>query len=75
MLATSLLDAKGGSVPAVKTLYGWRWGIATDYDRLKNLFEVERFGGRTVRSLEQDFFGVLCLTTLESVLSKSAEAE
>jgi hypothetical protein len=28
-----------------------------------------------VRSIEQDFFGVIFLTTLESVLSKSADGE
>jgi hypothetical protein len=47
----------------------------TYYDRLKNIFEVERFSGRNVRSIEQDFFGLIFLTTLESVLSKQAEAE
>jgi hypothetical protein len=34
---------------------------------------VERFSGRTVRSIEQDFFGVLFFTTLASVLSKAAD--
>jgi Transposase DDE domain len=75
VLATSLLDAQALSAETLKTLYGWRWGVETYYDRLKNIFEVERFSGRTVRSIEQDFFGVIFLTTLESVMSKSAEAE
>jgi transposase len=75
VLATSLLDAKGVPALALKTLYGWRWGIETYYDRLKNSFEGERFSGRTVRSIEQDVFGGIFLTTLESVLSKAAEAE
>jgi Transposase DDE domain len=75
VLATSFLDAKAVPVAALKTLYGWRWGVETYYDRLKNIFEVERFSGRNVRSLEQDFFGLIFLTTLESVLSKQAEAE
>jgi len=75
VVATSLLDAKQVPRSALKPLYGWRWGIETYYDRLKNIFEVERFSGRTVRSIEQDFFGVIFLTTLESVLSKAAEAE
>ena len=75
VVATSLLDAKQVPRSALKTLYGWRWGIETYYDRLKNIFEVERFSGRTVRSIEQDFFGVIFFTTLESVLSKPAEAE
>jgi hypothetical protein len=75
VLATSFLDAKIVPVTALKMLYGWRWGIETYYDRLKNIFEVERFSGRTVRRIEQDFFGVIFLTTLESVLSKPADAE
>ena len=75
VVATSLLDAKAVPAAALKTLYGWRWGIETYYARLKNIFEVERFSGRTVRSIEQDFFGVSFLTTLESVLSKPADAE
>ena len=75
VVATSLLDAKAVPAATLKTLYGGRWGIETYYDRLKNSFEVERFSGRNVRSIEQDFFGVIFLTTLESVLSKAAEAE
>jgi hypothetical protein len=67
VVATSLRNAKQVPVSALKTLYGWRWGIETYYDRLKNIFEVERFSGRTVRSIEQDFFGIIFLTTLESI--------
>jgi hypothetical protein len=75
VVATSLLDAKAVPAAALKTRYGWRGGIATYYDRLKNIFEVERFSGRTVRKSEQDFFGVLFLTTLESVVSRAADEE
>jgi hypothetical protein len=75
VLATSLLDAQAVPAAALKTRYGWRWGGETYYDRLKNIFEVERFSGRTVRSIEQDFFGMIFLTTLESSLSKPADAE
>jgi hypothetical protein len=42
---------------------------------LKNIFAVERFSGRSVLSIEQDFYGVIFLATLESGLSKEAEAE
>jgi hypothetical protein len=75
VLATSLLAAQAVPLTDLKTLYGWRWGVETYYDRLKNIFEVERFSGRNVRSIEQDFFGLIFLTTLGSVLSKQAEAE
>ncbi|MBI3303774.1 MAG: IS4 family transposase [Deltaproteobacteria bacterium] len=75
VLGTSLLDAKEFPAADLKTVYGWRWGVETYYDRLKNIFEVERFSGHGVLSIEQDFYGLIFLTTLESVLGKGAEAE
>jgi hypothetical protein len=54
-------------------LYGRRWGQETYYDRFKNIFEVERWSGQSVLTIQQDFFGVLFLTTLESVLAQSAQ--
>src|SRR5262245_16786846 len=75
VLAISLLDAQAVPVATLKTLYGWRWDVETYYERLKNLFEVERFSGRTVRSIEQDCFGGIFWTMLESVLSKPADVE
>jgi hypothetical protein len=50
-------------------------GWEPTYDRLKNIFEIERFSGRSVLSIEQDFYGVIFLATFESVLSKEADAE
>jgi hypothetical protein len=55
VLATSLLDATEYPPADLKTVYGWRWGVEPYYARLKNLFEVERFRGRSVLSIEQDF--------------------
>jgi hypothetical protein len=75
VLATSLLDPHAYPHAELQTVYGWRWGVETYYDRLKNIFEVERFSGRSVLSIEQDFYGVIFLATLESVLSKEAAAE
>jgi hypothetical protein len=75
LLATSLLDAQQYPGPELKTVYGWRWGVETYWDRLKNLLEVERFSGSSVLAIEQDFYGMLFLTTLESVLSQPDQAE
>ena len=55
-------------------LYGRRWGQETYYDRFKHIFEVERWSGQTVLTLQQDFFGILFLSTLESVLAQSAQS-
>lgn len=75
VLGTSLLDTKQYPRAEFKVVYGWRWGVETYWDRVKNIFEVERFSGQSVRSIEQDFYGILFLATLEGVLSKRAEAE
>jgi Transposase DDE domain len=75
VLATSFLDSQAYPHAELQRVYGLRWGVETYYDRLKNIFEIERFSGRSVLSLEQDFYGVIFLATLESVLSKEAEAE
>jgi hypothetical protein len=75
VLATSLLDATAYPHAEIQRLYGLRWGVETYYDRLKNIFEIERFSGRSVLSIEQDFYGVIFLATFESILSKEAEAE
>lgn len=75
VLGTSLLDAAQYPRAELKQVYGWRWGVETYFDRIKNIFEVERFSGRSVQSIEQDFYGVIFLATLETVLSAEAEAE
>jgi hypothetical protein len=48
--------------------------IETYYDRLKNIFEVERFSGKSAQAIKQDFYGVIFLATVESILSKPAQA-
>jgi hypothetical protein len=37
VLATSRLDAQAVPVAVLKTRYGWRWGVETSYDRVKNI--------------------------------------
>src|SRR5205085_2094434 len=55
-------------------VYGWRWQQETYYDRLKNIFECERFSGLSPHAIAQDFYGVIFLATLESTLAQSAQA-
>lgn len=73
VLVTTLTDKKAYPAIEFKQVYGWRWREETYFDRLKNIFEVERFSGESVISIEQDFYGVIFLASLESVLSKSDE--
>src|SRR5258706_437460 len=58
-----------------KEVYHWRWNEETYFGRIKNIFEVERFSGFSEVAIKQDFFGVIFLATLESILAKSAQAD
>jgi hypothetical protein len=48
--------------------------VQRNASRYKNIFEVERFSGKSVQAITQDFYGVVFLATLESILSKPAQA-
>lgn len=73
VLLTTLCDRQRYAAADFYALYGRRWGQETYYDRFKHIFEVERWSGASVLTIQQDFFGVLFLTTLESVLAQSAQ--
>jgi hypothetical protein len=74
VLGTDLLDAQTYPAAEFKAVYGWRWQHETYHDRIKNIFEVERFSGKSAQAIKQDFYGVIFLATLESILSKPAQA-
>ena len=48
----------------LKQLYGERWKIETDYDRLKNKLYIEKFSGRRRIIIEQDFYSHIFLLNL-----------
>jgi hypothetical protein len=73
VLLTTLLDHQAYPAAEFKQVYGWRWGEETFFDRFKNIFEVERFSGSSVRAIEQDVHGVLLLANLERVLAQADE--
>lgn len=70
VLLTTLLDQQTYPGEEFYRLYGWRWNQETYYDRIKNIFEVERFSGLSQLAIEQDFYGIIFLATLESALPK-----
>lgn len=71
VLLTTLLDSALYPRSEFKQVYGWRWGEETFFGRVKNIFEAERWSGTSVVAIKQDFYGVLFLASLESVLRKS----
>lgn len=75
VLLTTLLDRRSYPQEEFYQVYGSRWGDETYYDRIKNVFELERFSGQSEEAIKQDFYGVIFLASLESVLSKEVEQE
>lgn len=75
VLLTTLCDQRRYPTKEFKAVYFWRWHEETFFDRIKNIFEVERFSGFSETAMKQDFFGVIFLATLESVLTKAPQAE
>ena len=73
VLLTTLCDQQRYRRVEFYQVYGWRWNQETYYDRIKNIFEVERFSGQSRLAIEQDFYGVIFLATLESTLCQSAQ--
>jgi hypothetical protein len=75
VLLTTLSDRRRYPTAEFKQVYHWRWNEETFFDRVKNIFEVERFSGFSETAIKQDFFGVIFLATLESILAKGPQAE
>lgn len=40
-------------------LYAMRWGAEKGYDRVKNKLSLEKFSGKTLSSVQQEFYGTL----------------
>ncbi|MCI0387978.1 MAG: IS4 family transposase [Acidobacteria bacterium] len=73
VLLTTLCDTLQYPCAEFYQVYGWRWNQEVYYDRLKNIFEVERFSGLNERAIQQDWYGVIFLMTLESVLAQGVQ--
>ena len=56
-----------------KPLYFKRWGIETQFDTLKNKFEIENFSGEKPLIIEQDFYATVLLSNMASLMEQEAE--
>lgn len=75
VLLTTLCDEQKYKKKEFFKVYGWRWNDETYFDRIKNIFEIERFSGQSETSIKQDFHGVIFLANLESVLTRDVETK
>ena len=59
----------------LKQLYGNRWKIETNYDRLKNKLHIEKFTGKKKIIIEQDFYSHIYLFNILIALKNDAEQQ
>lgn len=74
VLATNL-PRENFSVQEISQLYGFRWGIETAYDVLKNKFMLENFTGKKAIIIEQDILSTIYLYNLTQDMLRDAEKE
>lgn len=75
ILITSLLDSKKYPTRIFKDLYYKRWGVETYYDRLKNKFQIEVFSGISAEAIKQDFYAMIFVSNLQSIIIDEGEEE
>nr|WP_301862925.1 IS4 family transposase [Methanobrevibacter smithii] len=59
----------------LKELYGTRWTIEKNYDRLKNKLHIEKFTGKKKIIIEQDFYSHIYLLNMLISLKHDADEE
>lgn len=69
VLLTSLLDRQAFPAEVFADLYHRRWGIETDYRRLKQTLCLDNFSGRSVTAVKQDFHAGQLLKNLALLMN------
>lgn len=72
ILATSLMDATIKR-DEFKWLYGMRWGVETFFSRIKGRLCLENFTGKTVESVQQDFWSTIFISNFEALATEGIE--
>lgn len=73
VLITSLLDTKAFPAEIFQDLYSKRWSIEERFKALKSRALIERFTGKSVHSVNQDFHAKIFATNLIQILASLAQ--
>ena len=73
VLITNLTDQKRYPSRVFQSLYFCRWGIEENYKRIKQWAEIENFSGKSVLSIQQDFYAKILATNLTAIMALSAQ--
>jgi hypothetical protein len=75
VIATNLMDEKLYPSDIFKWLYAKRWGIETEYDALKNIYQIEQFSGYSPEVIQQDFYATIFIANLHQIFIKDSEKD
>lgn len=70
ILLTNLYD--GISINDLKELYAMRWHVEECYKRIKQISQMEYFSGKTIESIEQDFFARILMLNISAMIETQA---
>lgn len=73
ILLTNLYDQDTYKTTCFKELYYMRWEVETSYNGDKNSQQLEQFSGHTVGSIKQDFYALIFVANLQSLIEKQCE--
>ena len=72
-LITSLLDRGKFTEEDFKHLYSLRWREEVYFDFLKNKIEIENFSGKTVETIRQDYYSMILVSNIHSLILSEAQ--
>lgn len=67
VIFTNLFD-KSIKISDFKELYKLRWGVETRYSIIKDRLDLERFSGKKLEIIKQDFYSTIFISNLETVM-------
>ena len=73
VLITNLMDTEVYEAELFKALYYLRWGIEENYKCLKQWVEIENFSGKSVLSVQQDFYAKIVTSNLTKLMAIAAQ--
>ena len=68
VLVTNLSDRETFSLKDLNDLYKMRWGVEESFKSLKRVLNVEYFTGKTVLSIQQDFYAKVFMLNMASMI-------
>lgn len=74
VLITSIMDADIKRCE-FKELYFLRWGVETFYHLLKGRLNLENFTGKSLESVQQDFWSSIYISNVETIFTEETKTE